>query len=101
MSVENVIAFFCENKGIKTLDIFDYNKKDIASITRYMIWHFLHTRCKWSGNKLSQYFKRNTPSIFRGIRELKNRMQYDKELRNEYGELAEKLERMPDKTSSH
>lgn len=94
MTVEQIVDIFCGSKGISQESIFiDYRKEEVVA-TRYMIWHYLHYKCKWSGGKISRRFKRNIPSVFRGIRVIKNDMHHDKTLRTEYTEIVKKIEEM-------
>lgn len=70
------------------------NPKRISKVwvTRYMIWLYLHCEAGITAVSLAKRFSRNRPSILRGIRIIKHRLKYHKELRDEYQAISEKLE---------
>lgn len=100
MSVDLIINFFCEFKGITRAQLLSYYKGTNESSTRYMLWHYLHTAHKVSAGNLSKMFNRNVPSIFRGIRVVKHHMELYDDVRKEYDIIVKELESMDLSTPS-
>ena len=92
MTIEQIICFFCNENGVNTDEVCGRTKKLPVWTTRYMIWHYLHITHKISGGKLAKMFKRNLPSIFRGIRIIKHEMTLYKDLRSKYDSIVKKIE---------
>lgn len=90
--MQDIINAFCQYRGVEVADIFNYDRFQKNYFTRYMIWHYLHCAKGISVGCLSKTFKRNRPSIFRGIRLLKHQFKYDKRLCAEYNGIVEKIE---------
>lgn len=100
MNIDLVIDIFCENRGIsRDIVLGDGRGADVWCL-RYMIWHYLHYNAKLSATQLSKLFRRNRPSIFRGVRLLKHQMKYNKELRAEYHAIVLKIEGATEVTPS-
>lgn len=98
--VNLIIETFCKERGIIPSDLDNPKRKSKVWITRYMIWHYMHYNLSMSAGKLSRLFKRNIPSIFRGIRIIKHQFKYHEELRAEYYGIVSKLEGMTNATPS-
>lgn len=92
MNIEDIVSIFCQERCISTTVLYGTERRNNIWITRYMIWHYLHYDCKMSASKLSKHFKRNVPSIFRGIRIMKHELKYNKWLRTQYHSIIEVIE---------
>lgn len=90
--IDTIIETFCRERGITPTEFCNPKRKSNVWITRYMIWHYLHYTCGMSANRLAKHFKRNRPSIFRGIRIIKHQFRYHKGLCAEYHAIVKKLE---------
>ena len=73
----------------------------IVCIGRYMIYRYLHEELKWSAGKVAKLFNRTRINVFRGIRVLRNQMQFDKDLRIAYTNIIQKIEDVTNATSSN
>lgn len=91
MAIENIIKTFCAHRHISEVDIVIVNNRHIND-TKYMIWFYLHYAMGVSANQIAKRFKRNRPSVFRGIRIIKHHFKYHKELREEYQTIIQKIE---------
>lgn len=94
MTTGAIINFFCEYRDINHRMLFGKDKKGNVNMTRYMLWHYLHTKMGMSANALARMFNRNRPSIFRGIRVLREQMEIYKKLSDEYSILIKEMENM-------
>lgn len=92
MEIEEIINFFCQERGVSPSAICGTSRTSDIWITRYMIWLYLHCNIGMSATRLSKYFNRNRPSIFRGIRIIKHDFKYHKELCAEYRGIVTKIE---------
>lgn len=92
MTLDNIIAFFCDRRGIAQENLFRHFKGNQESLTRYMLWHYLHTSHHYSASSLAKLFRRNIPSIFRGMRILKHQMAIYEDMRQEYNALVKEIE---------
>lgn len=92
MTIEQIICFFCKENNVCTDDVYGRTKTLSVWTTRYMIWHYLHSKYKTSGGKLAKMFNRNIPSIFRGIRVIKHEMGLYKDLKVRYDSIVQKIE---------
>lgn len=100
MSTEEVISFFCQQRGIPLSALEDPKRKCDVWVTRYMIWFYLHYNHGMSTAKLSRYFKRTRHSVFRGMRTFRNHMKCYAEIRIQYDSIVKKLEGMTEATPS-
>lgn len=91
MSLDTVIDVVCDKRNINREILMGKSKANHVSLTRYMLWHFLHCSMGVSAGKLSRIFDRNIPSIFRGIRIMRHYMKYYKDIQSEYLEIAEAI----------
>lgn len=91
MTLEQIIAVFCEENNVEVKDVCGGVKSFAVWTTRYMIWHYLHIEHSYSANKLSKIFNRNRPSVFRGIRIIKNEMELYKEVKCKYESIVNKI----------
>lgn len=92
MTIQEIICVFCNENQVNPDDVCGRVKKLSVWTTRYMIWLYLHVNMGLSGTKLSNMFKRNLPSIFRGIRVIKHEMSLYKDVRLKYESIVRKIE---------
>lgn len=92
MSFDYIVTIFCQCRNTTADEITGQSRNARVCDTRYMIWYYLHYNCGVSVTKLSARFKRNRPSIFRGIRILKQQLQLYKPLRQEYANIIKQIE---------
>lgn len=96
MDVDRIIDAFCESKRVDREKVMGTDRRAEIWYTRYMIWMYMHRELKVSASKLSDIFKRNRPSIFRGIRILEHQLMYHKDLREQYDSAVGKLRGVAD-----
>lgn len=92
ITIKSVIDTFCESRNVNKDSIFDGGYNPNLWYTRYMIWHYLHYNMGLSASRLADIFKRNRPSIFRGIRMIRQKMKINHKVRAEYNDIVEKIE---------
>lgn len=92
MTVSEVIGYFCNKRGVGIAQVLSRLDQLNVNITRYMIWHYLHKHMSVSAGRLGVIFKRNRPTIFRGIRVLETHMNFHSELKNTYYDIVKELE---------
>lgn len=92
MSFDYIVTIFCQCRNTTADEITGQSRNARVCDTRYMIWYYLHYNCGVSVTKLSARFKRTRPSIFRGIRILKQQLQLYKPLRQEYAGIIKQIE---------
>lgn len=90
--MQDVLQAFCAHREVSEEGIIQVRKSQKESHTRYMIWHYLHFHEKWTTTRLSKTFRRNVPSIFRGIRIIRELMSVESTLRQDYQEVVKKIE---------
>ena len=92
MTIDSVIHFFCTHKGITKEELIGKTRRADIWLTQNMVWHYLHYNLGMSATQLSKKFNRNRPSIFRGIRVLKQHIKFHKHIKDEYESLIKKME---------
>lgn len=92
MDIDRSIDIFCENRGTDRNIILGDGRGTEVWCTRYMIWHYLHYNVNVSATQLAKLFRRNRPSIFRGIRLLRHQLKYHRDLRTQYHSIVSKIE---------
>lgn len=92
MTIDSVIHFFCTHKGITKEELIGHERRNDLWKLRNFLWHYCHYNLGYSANQLSKTFNRNRPSIFRGIRVLKQHIKFHKHIKDEYEALIKKME---------
>lgn len=101
MTLDQIIDFFCDRMGVCRSKMFEKYKGVSESMTRYMLWHYLHINLHYPASRLSAIFGRNIPSIFRGIRQLRHQMEIYSDIRIKYQDIVMALEAVSDDTASN
>lgn len=96
MELDNIIDFFCDRKNVCKESLFGDTTRRAESLTRYMLWHYMHCELKISIGTLAKKFNRNRPSVFRGIRMIRDHMRLYKDVRSEYEMLVNELKKAPE-----
>lgn len=101
MTTDSIIDYVCERNGLSREDLLIYDKSYSKILIRYMLWFYLHVEKKVSIGWLSKTFKRNRPSIFRGIRVLRHEMKLYKDKADVYNAFKKELEAASGETASN
>lgn len=92
MTLDAIIECFCQEHQTTKNELFSNTKQVDISYVRYMIWFYLHYNMGLSANQLAKIFNRNRPSIFRGMRIIKHNIKHNREIRDKYHSIVERLE---------
>lgn len=92
MTVDDIIDYFCEARGLTRDTLFGKYKGKTESITRYQLWYYLHYTHGYSAGRISRMFHRNLPTVFRGIRVAKHHIELYKDTKDEYDAFIKKME---------
>ena len=96
-----IIKRYCEIKGLTLEELTAVSRNPEIWFANYMLWYYLHCEMKVSIGKMCKIFKRTRPSIFRGIRILRQQMFYHKDINERYESMREELERISSDTRSN
>lgn len=100
MQIDSIIRFFCIQRGVDYAELKGFGRTSNLVETRFMVWHYLHFNMGLSCTVLSKLFHRNRPSIFRGIRVVKQHMRFHKHVKEEYDSIVKKIKDAPEEAPS-
>lgn len=86
------VLHFCTQRGIDSEDIFSQNSTSKVSITRMMIWWYLHEEHLISYPKLSRMFGRSVRMIKYGTARMRHELKFMTSIGREYVEIVKTIE---------
>lgn len=92
MTIDNIIDYFCSERGITRDTLFGRYKGKTESATRYQLWYYMHYSFGYSAGRIARMFHRNKPTVFRGIRVAKEHIELYKDTKDEYDAFIKKME---------
>lgn len=90
--IADKVLHFCTNRGVETDAIFSQNSTAKVSITRMMIWWYLHEEHLISYPKLSRMFGRSVRMIKYGTARMRHELRFMTPIGKEYIEIVSKIE---------
>ena len=92
VTIDQIVSCTCEHFKIKEEDVFGKSRKANIVTVRQMSMYLAHKYTKLTANKIGIYIgNRDHATVLHGIKTIDGRMKVEKELRQHYEELEEKL----------
>lgn len=92
MQADDIIAIFCESKGITKETLISKDKTEKVRYARNMLYTILRDKCGLSSYKLAVIFNRSRRNVVRGISVLRHHIELYKDVREDYTSLLNKIE---------